>query len=103
MREICLSGLTSGNRRRSYVSPDCGGDAKAPPTTHREANVTAPVLDSTELDASVFKKPFQPGPVIQRISDRLGTRAAGGQARDLRLVAAAYNVVRIPKLLAGTA
>ena len=47
MREIRTSGLTSGDRKRSHVSPDCGGGAKAPPITHRETTATAPVLDST--------------------------------------------------------
>ena len=31
MRAICMSGLMSGDWKRSYVSPDCGGGAKAPP------------------------------------------------------------------------
>src|SRR3954469_1762021 len=71
MREICMSGLTSGNRRRSHVSPDCGGDAKAPPTSHRKANVTAPVLDSTHLDAAVVEEHDQAGPVPYRVSHGL--------------------------------
>jgi hypothetical protein len=32
MREICLSGSMSGNRKQSYAKPDCGGEAKAQPT-----------------------------------------------------------------------
>ena len=47
MREICMSGLTSGDWKRSHASPDCGGGAKASPTTHRKATATAPVADST--------------------------------------------------------
>src|SRR3954463_5804111 len=53
MREIRTSGLTSGDRKRSHVSPDCGGGVKASPTTHREATATAPVLDSTEVAVPV--------------------------------------------------
>ena len=56
MREICMSGLTSGDWRRSHVSPDCGGGAKAPPTSHRKANVTAPVLDSTGGDLGMIEE-----------------------------------------------
>jgi len=47
MREICLSGSTSGNRKQSQAKPDCGGEAKAQLNSHREAKATAPVLDST--------------------------------------------------------
>ena len=47
MREICLSGSMSGNRKQNHVKPDCGDTAKARSHTHREATVTAPVLDST--------------------------------------------------------
>ena len=47
MREICLSGSTSGNRKQNQAKPDCGGAAKAKPHIHRETTVTAPVLDST--------------------------------------------------------
>ena len=49
MREIRTSGLTSGNRKRSHVSPDCGGGTKVSPTTSRTATTTAPVLDSTQV------------------------------------------------------
>jgi hypothetical protein len=37
----------SGNRNQNQAKPDCGEEAKAESTIHREANVTAPVLDST--------------------------------------------------------
>ena len=47
MREICLSGSMSGNRKQNQAKPDCGGAAKAKPNIHRETTVTAPVLDST--------------------------------------------------------
>ena len=47
MREICLSGSMSGNRKQDQAKPDCGGEAKAPSNIHRETTVTAPVLDST--------------------------------------------------------
>jgi hypothetical protein len=47
MREICQSGSMSGNRNQNQAKPDCGEEAKAESTIHREANVTAPVLDST--------------------------------------------------------
>jgi hypothetical protein len=69
MREICMSGLTSGDWRRSHANPDCGGGAKAPPTTHRKANATAPVVDSTtgawwqvvdvDFDAEFVGQPLQ--------------------------------------------
>jgi hypothetical protein len=49
MREIRLSGSMSGNRNQDQAKPDCGDTAKALSHTHREANVTAPVLDSTHL------------------------------------------------------
>jgi hypothetical protein len=65
MREICMSGLTSGDRRRSYAS---GGDAKAPPRIHREASATAPVLDSTHLQATVIEIQDQPVPMPQCIA-----------------------------------
>jgi hypothetical protein len=52
VREICLSGSTSGNRKPDQAKPDqakpeCGDEAKAKSTNHRETTVTAPVLDST--------------------------------------------------------
>ncbi len=47
MREICLSGSMSGNRKQNQANPDCGDAAKAQSTNHRETTVTAPVLDST--------------------------------------------------------
>jgi hypothetical protein len=47
MREICLSGSMSGNRKQGQAKPDCGGAAKAKSINHRETTVTAPVLDST--------------------------------------------------------
>jgi hypothetical protein len=47
MREIRLSGSMSGNRKQNQAKPDCGDEAKAESTIHREAKVTAPVLDST--------------------------------------------------------
>ena len=71
MRETRTSGLTSGDRKRSHVSPDCGGGTKVPPMTHREANATAPVLDSTDVDAPVVQEPLQPHPMVQRIADLL--------------------------------
>src|SRR5215213_9560929 len=75
MREICTSGLTSGDRKRSHVSPDCGGGAKAPPATHREANATAPVLDSTHLHAPVLEKALEAAAVVQGVADRFRRRA----------------------------
>jgi hypothetical protein len=69
MREICLSGLTSGDRRRSHASPDCGGGAKASPVTHREANATAPVVDSTETNAAVVEEQGERGPPLQHVVD----------------------------------
>ena len=47
MREICLSGSMSGNRKQNQAKPDCGGAAKATSNIRRETTVTAPVLDST--------------------------------------------------------
>jgi hypothetical protein len=82
MREICMSGLTSGDRRRSYTS---GGDAKAPPRIHREANATAPVLDSTHLDAAVFEEHDQAGPVPYRVADGLRQIGDGGHTADMIL------------------
>ena len=32
MREICLSGSMSGNRKQSYAQPDCGGSCESTPT-----------------------------------------------------------------------
>jgi hypothetical protein len=49
MREIRLSGSMSGNRKQNQAKPDCGDEAKAESTIHREAKVTAPVLDSTPV------------------------------------------------------
>ena len=40
-------GSMSGNRKQDQAKPDCGDRAKAMSHTHREATVTAPVLDST--------------------------------------------------------
>src|SRR5215831_15429540 len=40
-------GSMSGNRKQDQAKPDCGDPAKALSHTHREANVIAPVLDST--------------------------------------------------------
>jgi len=37
----------SGNRKQYQVKPDLGDEVKAESHTHRETNVTAPVLDST--------------------------------------------------------
>ena len=51
MREICLSGSMSGNRKQNQAKPDCGGAAKAKPNIHRETTVTAPVLDSLSPSA----------------------------------------------------
>src|SRR4029077_12055853 len=47
MREICLSGSMSGDRKQDQAKPDCGGAAKASSNNHRATTVTAPVLDST--------------------------------------------------------
>src|SRR3954471_11830083 len=71
MREIRTSGLTSGDRKRSHVSPDCGGGggAKASPTTHREAIATAPVLDFTHLHTAVLEKPLEAIAVVQGVAD----------------------------------
>src|SRR5450755_439971 len=52
MREICLSGSMSGNRKQHQAKPDCGGAAKATSINHRETTVTAPVLDSTPHSAN---------------------------------------------------
>jgi hypothetical protein len=52
MREICLSGSMSGNRKQNQAKPDCGGAAKAKPNIHRETTVTAPVLDSTCISSN---------------------------------------------------
>ena len=38
----------SGNRKQDQAKPDCGDEAKAQSTNHRETTVTAPVLDSTQ-------------------------------------------------------
>src|SRR5215471_2306704 len=40
-------GSMSGNRKQDQAKPDCGDTAKALSHTHREANFSAPVLDST--------------------------------------------------------
>jgi hypothetical protein len=85
MREIRTSGLTSGDRKRSHVSPDCGGGAKASPTTHREATATAPVLDSTHLHATVLEEPLETVAVVQGIADRLRRRTAAWYACQLLL------------------
>jgi hypothetical protein len=85
MREIRTSGLTSGNRKRSHVSPDCGGGTKVSPTTSRTATTTAPVLDSTHLDAAVVKEGDQAGPVPQRVAHGLRQLGAAGKARHLFL------------------
>jgi hypothetical protein len=53
MREICLSGSMSGDRKQDQAKPDCGGAAKASSNNHRETTVTAPVLDSTRLSDNV--------------------------------------------------
>jgi len=53
MREICQSGSMSGNRKQNQAKPDCGDEAKAKSTIHRETTVTAPVLDSTRLSDNV--------------------------------------------------
>jgi hypothetical protein len=45
---------------------------------------TAPVVDSTELDAPVVKKSLQSIPMVQRITDRLSRWPAGWQFRQLR-------------------
>jgi hypothetical protein len=82
MREIRTSGLTSGNRKRSHVSPDCGGGTKVSSTTSRTATITAPVLDSTELDAAILEEAREPFPVVQGVADRAGGRATGGQLRQ---------------------
>jgi hypothetical protein len=47
MRENCQSGSMSGSRKQDQAKPDCGDEAKAESTIHREAKATAPVLDST--------------------------------------------------------
>ena len=51
MRENCQSGSMSGNRKQDQAKPDCGDEAKAQSTNHRETTVTAPVLDSTHQNA----------------------------------------------------
>jgi hypothetical protein len=57
MREICLSGSMSGNRKQSQAKPDCGGEAKAlAERSHREAKALAPVLDSTRDYAHYFDR-----------------------------------------------
>ena len=42
------------NRKQDQAKPDCGDTAKALSHTHREATVTAPVLDSTRF--SIIEK-----------------------------------------------
>ncbi len=56
MREICQSGSMSGNRKQNQAKPDCGDEAKAKSTIHRETTVTAPVLDSTRHYTHPMKK-----------------------------------------------
>src|SRR3712207_4061477 len=89
MQETRTSGLTSGDRKRGHVSPDCGGGAKAPPATHREANATAPVLDSTHLQPAVVEVAAQPLPVPQTVADRARQRRALADQVELRLQPAA--------------
>src|SRR5215469_16939247 len=48
-------GSMSGNRKQDQAKPDCGDTAKARSHTHREATVTAPVLDSTH-DYTQYQK-----------------------------------------------
>ena len=38
----------------------------------------------SSLDAAIVEEPRKPIPVVQRIADRLGGRASGGQFRYLR-------------------
>ena len=47
MRETRLFGSMSGNRKQSHVKPDCGNASESRAMSHRKANATAPVLDST--------------------------------------------------------
>jgi hypothetical protein len=82
MREICMSGLTSGVWRRSQ-----GRTSEAPPNErggnrYVRPTATAPHLDSTELQASVIKEQDQPAPVVQRVADRLGQRGTTGDAAE---------------------
>lgn len=48
---VPTSGSMRGNRKQGQAKPDCGGTAKATSNIHREATVTAPVLDSTRDNA----------------------------------------------------
>ena len=41
MRENCQSGSMSGDRKQNQAKPDCGDEAKAESTIHREITVSA--------------------------------------------------------------
>jgi hypothetical protein len=83
MRETRTSGLTSGDRKRSHVSPDCGGGTKVPPMTHREANATAPVLDSTDVAEAQAEEVIQPDSVADDLGREAVPRVGGGLGRHL--------------------
>ena len=52
----------------------------------RQSDRTRGALDAivVEFDASVFKKPLQPTPMVQRVTDCRGSRATRGQFFYLR-------------------
>ena len=69
MREICMSGLTSGVWRRSQ-----GWTSEAPPderggNRYVQPTATAPHLNSTHLHTAVFEEHDQSRPMPQSIAD----------------------------------
>jgi hypothetical protein len=80
MRENCQSGSMSGNRKQDQAKPDCGDEAKAQSTNHRETTVTAPVLDSTRdytQNASCSCKRWAPSAQNHLVSGRQNPQLLG--------------------------
>src|SRR5438309_6758775 len=84
-----MLGRSCIERARSRVQPGFSSFVAAGEQTifPRKCNGPHGALDAVvvKLNASVFEKPFQPVPVIERVTDRLGGRTASRQFSDLRL------------------